>query len=246
MGTPFIEAWIMEGPLASGAAGGLPFKMEVKEGAGAFITIPCKTTGGLVGDTLSNFVAYWSARLVTAIGAGVSMTLVPASNIVRFTNNTTFSIRLSESLRRALGFLNLQTDRTGAGNIDSDTTPQGFFAPWGITLEAPKPIEVTQLREMRHGRAVSIANYYGSAQRMSVHVDSSKVDTLLAGPLLAGGKIRVHPDGYTATAYGPGGLTGVGSLTGYRDLMPLNVVEIRRFGMNDSQASIVIDCATEE
>lgn len=227
-----IEAWIMEGPLSPE-----PYKVTVREGAGTTFTLA--GSGAYVGATFRSWISTIQSQMIAAIGSPATCG-IDANGLFFFSNNTSTTYTVSESLRRFLGFAS--TSFTGSGTQTAANKGQGHLDVWGIKVNAPRPIEEVSFREYRHGRALAFTGNYGDVSRVEVFLDAADLDTLLAGPLLSAGRVRLYPD-YAVTGIDDPFEADIPG--GYVDVTPLEVVNVQRFGLDDSQAIVAVECAWE-
>lgn len=239
MGTPRLEMWLCEGD--AGSSIGFPYAIRVREGAPGGIDIA--KVGAYVPLDFRSWITNRIAAIQAIIGAPASCG-VDANGLFYFSNNVSTYYYLQPQIALFLGFTPVANwsgtpVRVGSGTQTADRPGMGHRNVWSINIAAPRPIEETSFREYRHGRAVAYTGKYGRVSKVEIVMDSADADTMLAGPLMSAGKVRLYPDGFTAqpwNGYNPGG---------YIDVMPLDKPVCIRGGYQDREARITVECGLE-
>lgn len=140
--------------------------------------------------------------------------------------------RWSVSLAAGLGWATT-FDITPGPPVAGAFVPTMICVPFNVDYDPPRPMEVAQLREYRHGRAEAWVQVFGSRKRLYFGLDLATADDVLDGPLF-GGRLRAWVTDVVAPY-------DVDQLDGYHDVDPYSVADLATEAEPDGDAVVILD-----
>jgi len=183
-------------------------------------------------STVRDALAYWQDDInAAAIGTTATFSYSTTTGAITLGFSASTSVVFEGTLNLALGFSSASLS-AGTSHV-SDETPRAIVLPYGITYDAPVPIEDVTAVFSRWGRGKAYAWYATSMVEFEVFIDRATLQSVERGPLF-NGKVRVSVDSTASTAY------ATNNLTGYLDLFISEIKSRTVDGVVENLARVLV------